>query len=243
MSIRSKLGGVARRGLGHLGLDIRRVRHVPSHTLLGLRERPIRSVIDVGANVGQFARTMRRIFPDATLYCFEPLGGSFAELESWARAQPTDAVRPFRMALGDAVGTVPMHHHVEFSPASSILASTHELDEQFPKTRAKAVEEVPLSTLDAVLGELETPPVEEILLKIDTQGYEEPVLRGAARTLKRVRACIVEVTLDPLYAGQSTFEGILGELSRHGLEYRGNLEQAYAEDGHVIFLDAVFVRR
>lgn len=241
--MRRYLSKTVRGTLNRFGWDVERVHQIPKHTLLGLREHPIRSIIDVGANVGQFAKHMRTVFPEATIYCFEPLPTAYEALAAWTRGQPAGRVHAFKVAVGDSEGTVEMHHHTEFSPSSSILESTEELKERFPQTRSQAVEHVPLTTLDAALAGLDEPPRGEVLLKIDTQGYEEFVLRGAPQTLDTVRACIVEVNLDTLYDGQASFAGVYDEITRHGLEYRGNFDQVYAEDGHVMFLDAVFVRR
>lgn len=55
------------------GLDIRKLSNNPEFNLLGLRNLSIKTIIDVGANEGQFARKILRFFPDADIYCFEPL--------------------------------------------------------------------------------------------------------------------------------------------------------------------------
>ncbi len=52
-----------------LGLDIRRLRNEPTETLLGLNKRPVRTVVDVGANRGQFAQYISNFFPEAAIYC------------------------------------------------------------------------------------------------------------------------------------------------------------------------------
>jgi hypothetical protein len=55
-------------------------------------------------------------------------------------------------------------------------------------------------------------------------------------------ASILEVCLDRLYEGQAGFEDLMQRLREHGLAYAGNLDQAHAPDGHVVYLDAVLVR-
>jgi len=54
--------------------------------------------------------------------------------------------------------------------------------------------------------------------------------------------CIVEVNIDQLYQGQPSFTDIFLLLDSAGYHYRGNLDQSYAPDGHVAFIDAVFAR-
>ncbi len=116
------------------GLDVVRLSHAPRHTLLGIRSWPIRTVIDVGANTGQFARYIRGMFPEARLYCFEPLPGPYLELRSWAEQCGQNAVITFNTALGDREGTTEMLFHVDHRPASSILPSTDLCVESYPLT-------------------------------------------------------------------------------------------------------------
>src|SRR5438128_3120008 len=83
-----------------VGLDVHRWKRSPKYTLLGLRSMPIRSIVDVGANEGQFAKWIMGIFPGAKLYAFEPLPGPYEKLAAWARSQG-GSVRTFNLALGD----------------------------------------------------------------------------------------------------------------------------------------------
>ena len=62
-----------------------------------------------------------------------------------------------------------------------------------------------------------------------------------ATTLRRARAVVLEVNIDPLYEGQASFRELFGILDELGYHYAGNQEQAVAADGHVIYLDAVFL--
>jgi FkbM family methyltransferase len=224
-----------------LGADIVRLKNSPRVTLAGLRQRPFRTVIDCGANAGQFARYVSSFFPEASLFCFEPLAEPYATLSAWAATQE-GRVRCFQVALGDREGEAVMHHHLGHSPSSSLLATTdHELA-LFPQTARQSEVVVPVTTLDTALAEFMDGMALDILLKLDVQGYEDRVLRGAARLLGKVQACLLEVSVDPLYRGQASFKDLVMLLDASGLEYAGNLDQAYGEDGRVMWLDALFVR-
>ncbi len=83
----------------------------------------------------------------------------------------------------------------------------------------------------------------ELLIKLDVQGYEAHVMRGGGKTFRKARACILEVSLDDLYKNQTTFEDIFLLLSKVGFHYHGNLQQTYADDGHVIQVEAVFTKK
>ncbi len=210
--------------------------------MLGLKKLGIRTVLDIGANAGQFAAGARSILPEARFYCFEPLRGPFGELQRWARQQASGSVTAFNLALGCHDGTARMFEHTNHSPSSSLLASTSLTAKLYPQTRPQAVTEVRVARLDGFIAEsgLDLPP--PILVKMDVQGYEQRVIEGGKETLARARACIIEVSFDKLYEDQSTFKDIWQILDTLGYRFVGNLEQFCATDGHVVFADAVFVR-
>lgn len=224
-----------------LSADVIRLRNSPRETLLGLRHRHIRTVIDCGANAGQFARYVSGFFPEAFLFCFEPLAEPYAKLSAWAATQE-GRVRCFQVALGDQEGEAVMRHHLEHSPSSSLLATTGHEVALFPETARQSEVVVPVTTLDTILTDFMDGMAQDILLKLDVQGYEDRVLRGATRLLGKVQACLLEVSVDPLYQGQASFKDLVMLLDASGLEYAGNLDQAYGEDGRVMWLDALFVR-
>ena len=73
-----------------VGADVIRLKNSPKHTLLGLRNLPINSIIDVGANKGQFAKYISAFFPKAHLYSFEPLPEPYEELNRWAEGHMSE---------------------------------------------------------------------------------------------------------------------------------------------------------
>jgi FkbM family methyltransferase len=222
-----------------LGLDW--VPQHPERTFLGLRSRPIRTVIDVGANLGQFARRALAAFPDATLVCFEPLPAVYAELARWAD-NTGGRVRAQQLAIGDSNGVVRMFQHTEHSASSSILAATVELERRFPSTSSKRVVAVPLATLDQALAPSAGELHDEMIVKLDVQGYEARVIAGGRETFARAQACITEINIASLYRNQASMADIISMLHSSGLRYAGNLSQRYARDGRVTYLDAVFQR-
>jgi len=236
---------LVRAGLNRAGFDVVGLRHSPNRTrqtLLGLRSRPIRTVIDVGANTGQFSREVSGLLPSAKFYCFEPLPDPFAALSAWAETQ-LGRVLPFNLAIGEREGATEMFLHEDHTPSSSLLATTRLAEQYYPfKKRQKRVS-VMQTTLDAALAEVHDKLLPEILIKLDVQGYEDRVIAGGIRTFARASACIMEISLDTLYEGQAGFRHLLTMLDDMGYRYGGNLNQAYGEDGHCIFLDAVFLKR
>ena len=111
----------------------------------------------------------------------------------------------------------------------------------FPVTKNQERVTVKLLTLDHALQNAKLE--DNVLIKLDVQGYEDRVLEGGKEVFGKAVACILEISLDNLYEGQADFRELCARLDQMNYRYAGNLNQIYAEDGHVIYFDAVFVRR
>jgi len=231
---------IVRRVAGLAGQHLSPIALLPERTLLGLIHSDVDLVLDVGANVGQFAADIRRSFPSAHIVSFEPTPHAFAQLKEVAALDGRHAA--FNCALGATEGALEMNVHTDHTPSSSLLAATAKSVELFPETARQAKVTVAVHRLDDMNREHQWPVSHRTLLKLDVQGYEEHVLAGATETLARVGACVAEVCLEPLYDGQGTFHGIAQRCHDAGLSYAGNLSQVYGPDGRVQYLDALFVR-
>jgi FkbM family methyltransferase len=228
-------------GFHLFGLDVVRRKNSPALTLLGLQSMSIRTIIDVGANTGQFAKKITEFFPTSKIYCFEPLPGPFGALSEWAATQG-DRVVPFNLAIGDKEGEVEMFLHEDHTPSSSLLATTKLNEHYYPFMKGQQRISVRQMTLDEALAEMHAVLADDILIKLDVQGYEDRVIAGGREVLAKAKACILEVNVDSLYEGQADFMQLVTMLYDLGYRYVGNLDQAYAEDGHCIYLDSVFLK-
>ncbi len=240
--IRTLASRIAKGAFHRAGLDAQWLANSPRHNALGMRNMGIRTVIDIGANTGQFARYIRSILPDATILCFEPLSGPFAELRSWADREGSGRIHAFNLALGEHAGTAKMFEHVDHSPSSSILPSTAISHTLYPQTRHHESVAIQIDSLDEFLKRSEITLVPEVLIKLDVQGYEDRVIRGGLSTFAAARVCISEIDFDSLYDGQCSFRDVWMLLDQSGFQFCGNLDQTYGPDGHVAFSDSVFVR-
>lgn len=226
--------------LNTIGFDLIRTNKLSQFNLCGLKNLNIKTIIDVGANTGQFARSMSVHFPTANFLCFEPLPEPFAALQDWANERP-NKIKVFNVAIGNQDGETKMYFHRDFSPSSSLLANTSLGEKMFPATKNQELVTVKLLTLDHAL---QTKKLEDgILIKLDVQGFEDRVIAGGKETFNKATACILEISLDNLYDGQADFRGLYNQLDQMNYRYAGNLNQVHGEDGHVIYLDAVFVKR
>ena len=225
--------------MNSLGVGIHRHWQDPDVTLLGLRTKPIRTIIDVGANRGQFARYISKFFPKATIHSFEPLAQPYVELATWAETT-SGRVRSYNIALGEKNCMGEMSKHLEHSPSSSVLPTTKLNEKLHPFIKKQSVEKVELRTLDSVFNGSYFE--DEVFLKLDVQGYEDRVLVGGENLLKKVSYSMLEVNIDDLYNNQATFFKLCSLMHDAGLTYRGNFSQRYAQDGRVCYTDCLFAR-
>ena len=72
-----------------------------------LRQRDIKTVLDIGANTGQFATMINAILPEARIYSFEPLQQCFTSLLH--NTKEIENIKCFRFALGQEQAQVMMH--------------------------------------------------------------------------------------------------------------------------------------
>lgn len=204
-----------------------------------LRAGEIGTVLDVGSNEGQFFRTARALFPDAAIFAFEPnpkLERPLRELLSPGRGDVF-----FGIACGEERATLPLHIP-ELAAASSLLQASQVQLSDFPDLRAKQAIDVPVERLDDVLA-LEPPPRKPYLLKLDVQGYEMEVLRGAERTLEETAVIVCEVNLAPFYRGQATLDALYGFLRERGFKLVDIGEPIRAAvTGEMLYFDVAFLR-
>lgn len=200
-----------------------------------LRNAGIRTVLDIGANTGQFAAHIHSIIPAAQVYSFEPLAECYRQLSE-------NLSGPWFKALSIAMGAenerVTMNRNV-FSPSSSLLALGAAHKESFPFAADTQAESIEVRRLDDVAGDLELR--DNLLIKIDVQGFEDRVIEGGELTIRRAKILIVELSFETLYEHQPLFDDIYTTLRRLGFVYRGAMEQLLSpSDGRVLQADGIF---
>ncbi len=221
-----------------LGYTIKKIHQIPAPGWQFISHIPIQTVIDIGANEGQFATHIRTLFPQATLFCFEPLPHPYNILNMWAQQQKSPT-HTFNVALGNHTDqSSQMYYHTQHDSSSSFLNRTSLTTTLYPMTSQQEKITVPITTLDSVMEKehLKSP----LLIKVDVQGFEKYVLEGGKKTFSKATLVILEASLDTLYEKQTTFEQLVSYMSDLGFYYAGNIEQIYAPDGHVIYIDCLF---
>lgn len=152
----------------------------------------INCVLDVGANRGQFARELRGIGFVGQIVSFEPVRREFSNLYEAFRHD--SKWKGYQLALGsaDKSGTINV-------PRLTVLSSLLPPVKEEPESTLEPVE---IRRLDQLFSKaIEAVYSPRVLLKMDTQGYDIEVFKGAEGCLGEICALQSEISVRPLYKG------------------------------------------
>jgi FkbM family methyltransferase len=221
------------------GYDV--VREPFRHRFLpAMAQHSVRTVLDVGANRGQFGTELRRCRFTGRLISVEPLSEPFAALSAIAAADGNWHVE--RAAVAAEPGSVTVNVSKN-SASSSILPILERSVHAAPQTQYVSTEQVDATTVDELVARHELDPG-TTLLKIDVQGFESAVLDGAAKTLSQFGGVRLEMSLVPLYDGEALMPEMTARLNDAGFDL-WFVEPGFSEpDTHrLLQLDGVFFPR
>lgn len=180
-----------------------------------LNEERFATFIDVGANTGQTWDLLRKFGYRGRIISIEPLSDCHDLLLHKCQSDPNWVIAP-RCALGDHEGVVEILV-AEGSSLSSVREPTSTMADALPKAREAAREKVPLHRLDGLLKkEIEEPG--RVFLKVDAQGHDMDILKGAEGVLDHIDGVKVEMSLLPLYEGETLYLDILKYLDDRGFK-------------------------
>jgi len=206
-----------------------------------LRVTGAKIVLDVGANTGQWGDLVFETGFDGKLISFEAIPSVHATLAAHARRRGGS----WEVAPCGALGSE--HGHVEFNISGNLLSSSvlpmrREHAEAAPRSAYVDKQVVPVERLDELAPRL-LPPQGDLMIKIDTQGYELHVLKGASGLMHRTVALQLEMSLVALYDGAPTFLEIASYMQSLGYEFF-NIVPVFKDNrtGRVLQVDGYFVR-
>lgn len=195
------------------------------------------TVLDIGAHRGQFMLLARALWPEAQIHSFEPQQEPRRTLRTLGATDKRWHLHAY--ALGDQRRSTKIHVAGR-DDSSSLLPSTPRQHAAFPGTEttgSETVQEIPLDEL------LPGPKlIAPVLMKIDVQGYELAVLRGAQKLLPAVRWVYIECSDAELYQGQATTTEVLGWLEEEGFVLQQSFNTVSAEDGSRLQADFLLER-
>ena len=209
------------------------IEHAPMLADLNLR-----TIIDVGANKGQFSLLVRSLFPKAKIYAFEPLR---KPATTYLRIFANDPqVKLFQYAAGEQKIISQIHVSRQLD-SSSILSMTSLQEEFFPGTAKTHDEKIVIQRLDEILSaeDIQAPS----LCKLDIQGYESHALTGCTEIIEKFDYVYCEISFLTFYENQALAANIINIMSKNGLELVGLREADHDAGGRMVQGDALFARR
>jgi FkbM family methyltransferase len=193
------------------------------------------TILDVGANEGQFAAAANRKFPAAKIISFEPLPELHETFLN--KLGQNRQITIHNLALGNEKGTIDFYKN-EHSGASSALVISEEQKAAIPGTSKTTKVQVKVDRLDSFAKELKLDG--PLLLKLDVQGYERRVLEGATSLLPTVDYILFEASFVRMYENEPLFAEMHEFLGRLGFEVVGPVGFLEASNNLILQMDFLY---
>lgn len=204
-----------------------------------IRENGFDLVIDIGANVGQFAKKIRQAGYTGEIYSFEPSKQDFASLAKSAQNDLNWKVFNFGFGEKSEFMTLNVMNNSDFS---SLLPPSLAGKNIFSsKIKVHHTEKVSIQTFDDFFqgNSLKS---KKILFKVDTQGYDLKVISGATSSLKYIDFILNESSFIPIYDSMPDFCEIRDQMRRSGFEVSAILPITRNSIGQIIEADTLYTR-
>lgn len=195
------------------------------------------TIFDIGAYKGGVSVRLSQLFPRSDIYAFEPVSSSFNALRS--RTASLANIHCFNVALGEKDEGASINVN-SFGETSSLFASnkTNTFIDNLTSTISR--EAVSVISLDSFASVHQIKAID--LLKIDVQGYELHVLKGARTFLEsgNIRYIFCEAEFIEIYKGQPLIDGIISFLRNYGYIPVDIVNLNYTQDGRLAWCDIIF---
>jgi FkbM family methyltransferase len=196
------------------------------------------TVVDIGANRGQFALIARKCFPDARIDSFEPLAEPANRFEKVFAGDTNTNL--YRVAIGVSEDETTIHVSKR-DDSSSLLPIGKEQMALFSGTGERETRTIRVVPLDGVLTkqDIQSPA----LLKLDVQGYELQALQGCDSLLHCFKYIYAECSFVELYEGQALADEVIAHLHQRGFYLKGVYNMSYDKNGRAIQADFMFAEK
>ncbi len=205
-----------------------------------LKNREVRVIFDIGANIGQTAMKYQKIFETSIIYCFEPFGESFLVLSETFKN--IDFVKPYKLAVNNQTGTKRFYFN-KTSFTNSLLRVANDSSKYVDTNLTDNVGCLYVETikLDDFCNNENINQIQ--ILKMDIQGTELMALKGAPHLLKNhfIDLIYTEVLFAHLYQGQAYFFDLCEFLAQYGYILYGLYNLNYGKNSVLAWGDAIFI--
>ena len=179
-----------------------------------LKKYNINLVFDIGANTGQYGQRLRKLGFKGRIVSFEPLPDAFQQVEKLAYQDEHWSV--VNTAMGNFTGEATINVSRN-SYSSSLLEVLPVHLESAPESACVDKVNVFVQTVDALIDQYYTKD-SRLYIKIDTQGFEKEVFDGSLQSLDKISGFQMELSLVPLYAGETLMYDMVGLLREYGFK-------------------------
>ena len=200
----------------------------------------IQTLLDVGANTGQFAYYTRQLGYRNTIVSFEPMSSAYAVLQKFAKRDPNWQICNY--AIGHTDGMIEINISAN-SVSSSILDMMPEHLRSAPDSAYEGKEQVAIHKIDSVIGDFVN-NYDTTFMKIDTQGFEKNVIEGAENSIKLIKGLQVELSMVELYKGETLISDMITLIEDKGFNIY-SLEPGFYDKstGQLLQVDGIFFRK
>ncbi len=205
-----------------------------------LRYHGIQTVFDVGGNIGGYGASLRAWGFEGKIISFEPTSAAFKDLSRRAAADTNWIAFNFVLGAEDGVASINVASNSGMSSSLMPMLDAHR--ESAPEIEYISAEQISVKTLDSAARDV-VGPNQTLMLKMDVQGFEHLVLRGAIETLPRVQVIECELSFVPLYEGQLLFPEMLALFESMGF-LPVSFDPVFVDrvSGHCLQIEGVFAR-
>lgn len=198
----------------------------------------LKVIIDVGANKGQFTMAANHYYPRAVIHSFEPLPEVFQVLQHNTRKLA--GVHAYNLALGSSSGCLEFYRNA-YSHASSALQVSGLQKDMMPQTADTDQITVPVKRLDELLPDIRL--LSPALLKMDVQGYEKEVLKGAVNSLRNIDYLLFESSFVQMYEGEPLFDEMHNFVKDLGFEFIAPVGFLQSDKLQILQMDLLYKRK
>ncbi|MGD0510700.1 MAG: FkbM family methyltransferase [Candidatus Micrarchaeaceae archaeon] len=199
-------------------------------------------IFDVGAHHGHVSLLFRRLFPQSVVYAFEPFPASFEILKRNTSVDPK--IKAFNFGFSDTEGAKPFSINAS-SATNSLLETDARGKEAWGKDLLETEQRVslPFTTVDLFLAKMNIKAID--ILKLDVQGAEFQILRGARASIAASLCRLVysEIIIQPTYRGQKDLHEVLQIFNELGFELHNFYDLSCTNNGKLRQLDAIFTSK
>jgi FkbM family methyltransferase len=200
----------------------------------------IDTLFDIGANVGQYAIDMRKLGYSKKIISFEPLKSAFKELENASLKDNNWIVNNYAIGNDNIKSVINVAGN---SYSSSIFNMLPRHLKSAPESKYIAKEEIEIKKIDSIFNSF-CNKENNVMIKIDTQGYEKNVIDGANESLNSIKILQLEMSIVSLYENEMLFIDMVNYLDNKGFRLF-SLENEYLDTitDQLLQVNGIFVNK